>query len=42
MVEQLVSEYDIPPLTGYSFDDQNPGDVSYIKFDSSEKNCEGL
>ncbi|MDN7245641.1 DUF6843 domain-containing protein [Planococcus shenhongbingii] len=38
-IKQLINEYDLPPSTGYQFDDQNPGDVTSINFDSSEEGC---
>lgn len=41
-VKQLVDEYDRPPSSFYSYNDQNPGDVIYINFDSSEEKCEFL
>lgn len=39
-IKEVLDEFDLPPATGYSYDDQNPGDVSYINFASTEENCE--
>lgn len=39
-VKQLFDEYDRPPSSFYSYNNQNPGDVIYINFDSSEEKCE--
>lgn len=41
-VKQLIDEYDQPPSSVYSFNNQNPGDVRHINFDSSEEQCEFL